>query len=72
MPVSHYNCTLGYRPSPNLAMETSVLIPAAYHVATRLLQRRVLLHNREKRDSIQSAPDGFDDTLVTVISLNSS
>ena len=49
----------------------AALMPVAYHAATRFLQKRVLLQNREKRDSIQSTPDGFDYALVTVIPLNS-
>ena len=41
-------------------------MPEPYHAAIRFLQK-VLLQNREKRDSIQSTHDGFDYALVTVI-----
>ena len=49
----------------------AALMPEPYHAAIRFLQK-VLLQNREKRDSIQSTHDGFDYALVTVIPLNSS
>ncbi len=49
----------------------AALMTEAYHAAIRFLQK-VLLQNREKRDSIQSTHDGFDYALVTVIPLNSS
>ena len=49
----------------------AALMPEGFHAAIRFLQK-VLLQNREKRDSIQSTHDGFDYALVTVIPLNSS